>query len=130
MEIKKSDSKGRLSIGEPGESYAVKRGDDGSIAVAPIPKLTAFPELGSVVDSPEAGIYVEYGRDGTRPTVLVRSYIPWDVKGFAEQIACVANKLRVSVAVKSGGHGGPLADALAPLVTRGVTEVHEARATL
>lgn len=112
MEIKKTDSKGRIVLGDEG-IYSVHRHDDGSISLQPIPEVPHPPTMAG--DTMRA-VYVDYAhpRSSQPPVVTIFSQLPEPAKFIAR----IAEECGVPIVVDGWGYGSGLAEVL-----RGVTTV-------
>lgn len=116
MEIKKADSKGRISVGQDGVPYSVERHENGSVTLHPIKLLSAVkPDFETM-----RAVYVEPSmRRSTPSTITIFSQVPTDPY---EYVAKIANECKVPVVVNAAGIGVAWVDMLNGRVDRGVIE--------
>jgi hypothetical protein len=108
MDIKKADSKGRLTVGEEGVVYSVHRNDDDSMMLIPL-SIPTPPIL-------EAGdmraVYVNPSTGPIRPSVVtIYSAFPNSAE-LARFVAETCEWLMIPAVVNVLGVGGGIADML------------------
>lgn len=107
MEIKKTDAKGRITIGEDGIAYSVTRGDGGAITLHPL-KIPAVPKPMGSADL--RAVYVNPSRTSRDPDQVV-IYSSWGNRwNMVDWLSKIAVELMVPVVVDSVGMGAAIAD--------------------
>jgi hypothetical protein len=102
MEIRKADSKGRVTVSMDGEVYSVLRNDDGSITLIPV-KIPSPPVLDN--NSLRAIYWEPAARPSQPDRVYIHSVIGGSITSNADWVAKLANELMVPVVVSSAGVG-------------------------
>lgn len=111
MEIRKADSKGRLTVGDDGQIYSVTRHEDGTLTLRPV-KIPEPPKMDN--HSLRALYWDPAARASHGDHVFIHSVLPYgDVTKNADYIAEIANFLKIPVVVKAVGLGRAAADYLA-----------------
>jgi hypothetical protein len=111
MEIRKADSKGRVSVGEDGQAYSVSRHEDGTLVLTPV----VIPEPPKMEPRALHALYWDVSVGGDQPDwIFVNSPLPGEsIRESADFVAGIANSLNIPVVVKGGGLGSLASDYLA-----------------
>lgn len=110
MDIKKADSKGRLTVGEDGKVYSVEKHGNGAITLHPINIPAPGEDLNPATDL--RAIYWDPSGSSRPDTVTIYSVLGGGLKANAEMVARWANELKVPVVVNGYGYGAAAADIL------------------
>lgn len=114
MDIRKVDSKGRVSVGNDQTHYSVTRHEDGSISLQPLPDIPVPPkmdkmQLRAVYVDPSPTTHIP-------PTVTIFSQMP----NQFEFIARIAEDCKVPIVVNDVGVGAAWVDRLAAVTDQPV----------
>jgi len=115
MDIRKVDSKGRISVGSEQTHYSVTRHEDGSISLQPLPEVPRPPKMEK---NQMRAVYVDYvsSYGSTPPTVTIFSQMP-DAPRF---IARIAEECMVPIVVQADGLGAPWVDRISAVTDQPV----------
>lgn len=109
MEIKKADSKGRVTVGQDGQVYSVKRHEDGSLTLFPV----KIPNPPRIENGSFQAIYWDPAEGAGIPDRLyIHTYLDSRRLEKCQWVAALANELELPVVVEVGGTSGAIADYL------------------
>ena len=121
MDIKKADSKGRITVGAQGEHYWTETREDGTIVLHPL----NIPEFPQVDNDALRAVYWDVAAGIHRPDrILINSVIGGSLYGNSDWVAKIANDLKVPVVIRAVGVGAGAADLLVPQVEKGVIKTY------
>ena len=110
MEIRKADSKGRVTVGIDGEIYQVVRHEDGTMTLSPV----KIPEPPQMENTALRALYWDPAARSTQPDrVYIHSVLTGGIQQSADFLAGIANTLKIPIVVKVGGAATAAADYLA-----------------
>lgn len=120
MDIRKSDSKGRVVVGEKGQIYNRTVLSDGTISLTPITR----PETPVAAPGMMDALYVNFGGASSTTLTLVSSPYTRDMVEYATFVEDIANRHAVPVVINNTSLGGALFDLLENRIDAGLLGIN------